>query len=417
MVERLLSGFIVLLVTDFFIYQLIARLKYHSPGSRFPAVFKFLQHILILGLLIFSIVWTIRHPSVENDPVSYRNHFTFTAVFAFLYIPKIILVVFYICGELLIFIRRLNHTLFHPDRSLSALVRFHIRRTFALAGVIIALITLYFIARGILFTRSDFRLREVHVYSPDLPPSFEGFRIVQLSDMHLGSWTRPKDVEKGLLLARAAKPDLLCLTGDLINVNAAETKPYLKDFSELNAPFGKVAVLGNHDMGDYARFGSRDSSGTDIQRISQFYEQCGFQLLRNRNIRINKGTDSIAVIGIDNWGKKKFRRYGKLNKAVQGCETMDFTLLLSHDPTHWREEVLTKKFIDLTLSGHTHGMQMALEINDLRLSPASLIYRYWAGLFREGNQFLHVNPGFGFLGFPGRIGLRPEISLIILHRQ
>jgi predicted MPP superfamily phosphohydrolase len=417
MFERLLSGFIVLVIADYCIYLLIKRLKHHSPGSNYPFAFRILQNLSIIGLIVFSVTWTILHPTIENDPESYRSHFVLTAVFAIIYIPKLILVFAFWCGELLILLKRLKYRLFNRHKSISSLVKFHIRRTFALAGLFLSLVIVFFILKGIYVTRSDFQVREVHVFSADLPAVFDGFRVVQLSDMHLGSWTNPKDVEKGLLMAQQAKPDLICLTGDLINVNSAETEPYIKAFTALNAPYGKLAILGNHDMGDYARYGSRDSSGNDIHRISLFYEQTRFQLLRNRHIILKKETDSLAVIGIDNWGKKKFRQYGKLDKAMNGCDSTGFSILLSHDPTHWRAEVENKKDIDLTLSGHTHGMQMALEIKDYRFSPAYFIYKQWAGLFTTNTQQLYVNPGFGFLGFPGRIGLRPEITLLILHRK
>lgn len=415
MISRLLYGLVILALTDFLIYRMIGLFRRNSPGQRYPIVFKNIQTLLIVGFGVFSLIWLIVHRPIENDPESYRRQFTYTGVFTAIYFPKLIICAWFITGEAIILINQLINKLFTRRRQISPARKFHIRRFFTFCGLVCGLVFLVFIYRGINIIRSDFKVNVIHIHNQRIPESFDGFRIVQISDLHLGSWVDTNDIIKGIGLVKSTKPDIVCITGDLINVNATEAWPYKLLFKNIKSSYGKYAVLGNHDMRDYARFGSRDTSGNDINEIRRFYDSCEIKLLRNHNVIIRIGADSLAILGVDNWGKKHFRHYGKLQNALKGCENIPYKILLSHDPTHWNSEVNKLNTVNLTLSGHTHGMQMAVELFQKRLSPAALIYKNWAGLFQFNDQYLYVNTGFGFLGFPGRIGLKPEITMIILH--
>lgn len=272
-------------------------------------------------------------------------------------------------------------------------------------------------AYGMLRGRYNFTTRRVEVPIEGLPPGLDGFKIVQISDMHLGSFLGYNEhVEAGLQLVRDLDPDLLCLTGDLVNVHADEADPWIESFKTLSGRHGKFAVLGNHDYGDYGEF--TDEEKVNIGRdVRQKYTSMGFDLLLNRHVEIERGGEKFTLVGVENWGRH-FRRAGDLDAALEGADPSRPTVLMSHDPTHWEEKVMGEKApVDLTLSGHTHGMQMGLEIASLgiKFSPSRLTYRYWGGLYRVGKQQLYVNRGFGYLGVPGRIGMPPEVTELILR--
>jgi len=253
---------------------------------------------------------------------------------------------------------------------------------------------------------------------PDLPPAFDGFKIAQFSDFHAGSFDQPNAVQQGLLKLQAENPDLILFTGDLVNDKADEVLPFKHMLQALSAPFGKFAVLGNHD---YPGSGHEtEHTGTTrpakVAQIEQHHQDIGFQLLNNAQVSLQKGEAAIRLIGVENWGTR-FVKYGDLTKACEGCQDSDFKILLSHDPSHWDAEVLPfPQKIHLTLSGHTHGLQMGIELPHFKWSPIKYVYPRWAGLYQFQQQYLYVNRGFGFIGFAGRVGIRPEITLLTLRR-
>jgi predicted MPP superfamily phosphohydrolase len=253
---------------------------------------------------------------------------------------------------------------------------------------------------------------------PGIHASLEGLRIVHISDIHAGSFTNQEAVEKGIEKIQSLNPDLILFTGDLVNNLAKEMNDYEHIFAKLNAPLGVYSVLGNHDYGDYVPWPddggiSKQKNLEDLKRIQQ---RMGWQLLLNEHLVLEKGGAQFALIGIENWGAKaRFSRYGDLSKATIGLDSSLFSILMSHDPSHWRAQVLQDfKHINLTLSGHTHGMQFGVEIPGFRWSPVQYLYPEWAGQYQQSQQQLYVNRGFGFLGYPGRVGMLPEITLIEL---
>jgi predicted MPP superfamily phosphohydrolase len=250
----------------------------------------------------------------------------------------------------------------------------------------------------------------------NLPAGFKGMRIVHISDIHSGSFTDKEAVENGVKKILKEKPDMILFTGDLVNDRASEMKDYMDVFSQLKAPMGVYSTLGNHDYGDYVQWESIEAKRENLEQLKQVHKNMGWRLLMNEHVVLAKGGDRIALLGIENWGAKgNFAKYGKMEHAYPGSEQYPFKILMSHDPSHWDAEVRTKYGdIDLTLAGHTHGMQFGLELPGFKWSPVQYMYKQWAGLYEAGDQKLYVNRGYGFLGYPGRIGILPEITVIEL---
>jgi len=249
-----------------------------------------------------------------------------------------------------------------------------------------------------------------------LPAAFKGMKIVHISDIHSGSFTDKKAVEKGIQKILDEKPDLILFTGDLVNDHADEMAEYASVFARLKAPMGVFSSLGNHDYGDYRTWSSEKEKSDNHTRLKQLHADMGWRLLMNEHLPLEKEGQQIAILGIENWSAKaNFARYGKMAEAYAGSEKYPFKILLSHDPSHWEAEVREKyKDVDLMLSGHTHGMQFGVEIPGFRWSPVQYVYKQWAGLYEKDNQKLYVNRGFGFIGYPGRVGILPEITVIEL---
>jgi predicted MPP superfamily phosphohydrolase len=264
----------------------------------------------------------------------------------------------------------------------------------------------------------DFTVHKVKLRFRDLPEAFDGFTITQLSDIHSGSFDDPIAVRRGIEIANSQESDLLVFTGDLVNNKADEMDDWMDHFSSLKAPFGKYSILGNHDYGDYLPWPSEAAKEANLDRLKQIQKELGFRLLLNEHVRIEKDGQSIALVGVENWGKKGFVKHGDLPKASEGISQGDFTILLSHDPSHWEAVTLQHEHhVHITLSGHTHGMQFGIEIPGFKWSPSKYIYPQWAGLYKKDEKFLYVNRGFGFLGFPGRVGILPEITVIELVKD
>lgn len=266
--------------------------------------------------------------------------------------------------------------------------------------------------------RYNYQVRRIKLSFKNLPAAFRGMKIVQISDIHSGSFDSHRAVERGVQKVIDEKPDMVLFTGDLVNNKADEIQPYTDIFSKIIAPLGVYSTLGNHDYGDYVQWPSQEAKVKNLDWLKATHGKMGWRLLMNEHVVLEKGEDKIALVGIENWGAKAgFPKYGKMDEAYKGLpeKNIPFKILLSHDPSHWDAEV-RKEYtdIDLTLSGHTHGMQMGVEISGFKWSPVKYIYNKWAGIYQEGEQYLYVNRGFGFLGYPGRLGILPEITVIEL---
>jgi uncharacterized protein len=283
-------------------------------------------------------------------------------------------------------------------------------------GLGLAFIPFVGIIYGIFKGKYDYTVHRHTLLFKDLPDAFDGLTITQLSDIHAGSFDDPEAVKRGVALANAQQSDLLFFTGDLVNNAATEIEPYLAIFGALKAPLGKFSILGNHDYGDYKRWDSKAEKSANFRLLQQHHKTLGFKLLLDENLEIERNGQKITLIGVENWGHG-FAQYGDLARAMTGVAADSFKILLSHDPTHWEQQVKTlSNHIHLTLSGHTHGAQMGIEFMGFKWSPIKYRYPKWAGLYEENGRFLHINRGFGFLGFSGRVGILPEISVLTLKK-
>lgn len=262
----------------------------------------------------------------------------------------------------------------------------------------------------------NYKVKKVNLNYGNLPSAFKGLKIVQISDIHCGSFNNKDAVKKGVEKIMQQQPDLILFTGDLVNNTSDEMNNYMDVFNQLKAPLGVYSILGNHDYGDYHEWPDKEAKVQNLERLKQIHSEIGWRLLLNENVLLQKDGQQIALIGVENWSSKaRFPKYGKLSQAYAGTETIPFKILMSHDPSHWDSEVRTNyRDIDLMLSGHTHGMQFGVDIPWLKWSPVQYVYKQWAGLYEQGAQKLYVNRGFGFIGYPGRVGILPEITLIHL---
>lgn len=270
---------------------------------------------------------------------------------------------------------------------------------------------------GILSGAHDYRIRRKTVYIPNLPKGFDGITIGQVSDIHSGSFFNKTAVRGGVEMLLNEKPDMIFFTGDLVNNEADEVKEYIDVFNKLKAPLGVYSVTGNHDYGDYKSWSSQVAKEENFKKLIRAHHEMGFRLLMNENHFVEVNNEKLAVLGIENWGAGRFAKYGKLDQAYKGSEEAPVKLLLSHDPSHWDAQV-RKLYpdINLMLSGHTHGFQFGVEIGDFKWSPSQYAYKQWAGLYQEDGQYLYVNRGFGYLGYPGRVGMPPELTILELKR-
>jgi hypothetical protein len=270
---------------------------------------------------------------------------------------------------------------------------------------------------GMIQGRYNYKVLKYELSFEDLPEAFDGVTITQISDIHSGSFTNKEKIEYGVDLINQQKSDIMLFTGDIVNNKADEMDNWIDVFKNLEAPLGKYSILGNHDYGDYVDWETKEDKIVNFQAVKDVHPKIGFELLLNEHRYIEKDGQKIALIGIENWGKG-FNQAGDLDKAVKGVNKNDFKILMSHDPSHWEYKVKQDDFnYHLTLSGHTHGLQMGIEIPGFfRWSPSQYVYKQWAGLYSEFGRFINVNRGFGYHAFPGRVGIWPEITVITLKK-
>jgi predicted MPP superfamily phosphohydrolase len=286
------------------------------------------------------------------------------------------------------------------------------------AGLVAAAVPLTSLSWGIISGAYDYQVRRVNLILPNLPKAFDGITMGQISDIHSGSFYNKTAVKGGVEMLLGEKPDFIFFTGDLVNNLTNEVRDYKDIFSKVKAPLGVYSSLGNHDYGDY--YFGKESSPAKVKNLKDMvdvHKVMGYDLLMNENRRLKVDGEEIGILGIENWGMGRFPKYGKMELAVQNTDDLPVKLLLSHDPSHWRGEVLQKyPQIDAMFSGHTHGMQFGVRLKEFQWSPVQYIYKEWAGLYQEQKQQLYVNVGYGFLGYPGRVGILPEITIFTLKR-
>lgn len=292
------------------------------------------------------------------------------------------------------------------------------RSEFLMKGALIAAsIPFATMSFGIISGAHDYRIRRKVITLKNLPKAFDGIKLAQLSDIHSGSFFHKTAVKGGVEMLLKEKPDLVFFTGDLVNGRAEEMKEYAEVFEKVKAPLGVYSSLGNHDYGDYEQWSSMDAKRKNLDTLIATHKRMGWNILLNENTRVKVDGEEIALLGIENWGAGRFSKYGDMQKTYHGSEDAPVKILLSHDPSHWDAQVRPNfPDVDLMLAGHTHGFQFGIEVGDFKWSPSQYAYKQWAGLHQEGEQFLYVNRGFGYIGYPGRIGIPPEITILELKR-
>jgi hypothetical protein len=290
----------------------------------------------------------------------------------------------------------------------------------AKTGLLVGAIPFVLLTRGIVKGAYDYRIRRVQLYLPNLPSGFEGVKLLQISDIHSGSFTNRDAVYRGIQMIKDENPDLVFFTGDIVNSKTDELYDWQNIFAEIKAPMGVFSVYGNHDYGDYvSTWKSDEEKAQNLADLAKAHKDMGWNLLRNEHITLTKNNQRIGIIGVENWGDRgRFQKYGSIEKATKNMPDVPVKFLLSHDPTHF-DTIVSKKHkdIDVTFSGHTHGFQFGIEIGGIKWSPSQYIYKHWAGLYQEDKQQLYVNRGFGFLGYPGRVGILPEITVFTLTKN
>lgn len=272
---------------------------------------------------------------------------------------------------------------------------------------------------GMFRGKYNYKVMSYEIEFDDLPNSFDGFTISHISDIHCGSFDNYQKVKYGIELINKQKSDVIMFTGDIVNNISAELDPWKDLFSKLTAKYGIYSVLGNHDYGDYMQWNSDDEKIKNFENLKKIQNEMGFNLLINENDSIRKGDETISIVGVENWGAGGFKKAGDLKKAISGLSSKEFKILLSHDPSHWNAEVTpNENYFPLTLSGHTHGMQFGIDIPGwIKWSPIKWRYPQFAGLYKKAKEYLYVNRGFGYLAYPGRVGMWPEITVITLKKK
>lgn len=347
---------------------------------------------LISAILVLRVRLQYLHPKQKQLFISSLFGLTVSS-----FIPKLIFVV-------VISILYFSNYFFSEKES---------RLVIPLVGLAAGFVPFFVVVYGIFKTLYRFKVHRIQLHFRHLPQSFDGLRIVHISDLHLGSFnSRYQILERAVEQINKLNPDLILFTGDLVNNYAWELKGWSSVLNKLSARQGKFSVLGNHDYGDYSKWKCAKDKRSNFESIKYFHKKIGFRLLLNEAVTLKSESDELAILGVENWGMPPFKQYGDLSSTLERVSHIPFKILLSHDPSHWAEEVLENTDIALTLSGHTHGMQAGVKIRKKQWSPIKYRYKHWAGLYGSGDQYLYVNRGLGWLGFPGRIGIRPEITFI-----
>lgn len=410
-----LSFFIVFLIIysllDYYVFQAVKVVV-----SNFSNTGKLAILIVYWSLTVFSFLALVVFGSV--DPTKYHNLRTFLATAVFMNIlGKLTAGLFVFADDIVRLGKYAYQGLFqngvpNPTSNNGISRSEFLSKSALIAGAVPIAAMSY----GILSGAYDYRVRRRTITLQNLPKAFDGIRIAQLSDIHSGSFYNKTAVKGGIDLLNAEKPDLFLFTGDLVNNESKEVKDYLNIFSKVEAGAGKFSILGNHDYGDYKAWGSQQAKKQNLEQLVQSHKDMGWDILLNEHRFVEVDGERLAIMGVENWGARGFAKYGNLEETARNVEA-DTKILLSHDPSHWDAQIRPNHSdIDLTLSGHTHGFQFGVEIGNFRWSPSQYLYKQWADLYSEGGQHLYVNRGFGFLGYPGRVGILPEITILELKR-
>jgi predicted MPP superfamily phosphohydrolase len=415
---RLIIFLSILLVLDLYAFQSIRFLCKALPASQVRAIYI---SYLVVSLFCFGIIVAGNIVDWHTWNKSFRMYSFAIVIIVFL--SKIFIDVFLLFDDVVRVLQWIvlkTARLFNRTEAINETGKLIISRSGFIVklGLFIAAVPFFSLIYGMINGAYNYRKRKVTLTLNNLPASFDGFKIVQISDIHSGSFTHTGPLEEAVRMINELDADVVFFTGDLVNDKHEEALPYLETLRKIKSRHGVFSIFGNHDYGDYVKWESPEAKKENVRKLADVHKQLGWDLLLDEHRYLEQNGERISIIGVQNWSARLgFQRYGSLEKAVKGIHYAPVNILLSHDPSHWHTEV-TKKYkeIDLTLSGHTHGFQFGVEIPGFKWSPVQYIYKEWADLYQDKNQFLYVNRGLGFLVYPGRVGILPEITLIELKK-
>lgn len=410
---------LILLIVDIYVFQGIRFLLQQKSFSTQRIVSWIFWSVTLIS---FGIIITGQYIDWHTWPKAFRTY-AFASI-VIVYASKLFVVLFLLVDDVLRLIRWIgnyvNNTFFNSTKETTGeAVRISRYKFLVQAGFVIASIPFLSLIWGMWRGAYNYTVSNVKLKFPNLPPEFNGLRVVQISDIHSGSFNSDQPLQEAVNLIMKQKADLILFTGDLVNDLHTEAKQYSHVFKQLSAPLGVYSVLGNHDYGDYyfRDASQRAAREENLHQLKELQKSFGWKLLLNEHAVIEKNGASIGVVGVENWSShRSFPKYGDMTKAMEGMPDTTFNILMSHDPSHWNSQVTEQyKNMDLTLSGHTHGFQFGIEIPGIKWSPVQYVYKEWADLYQQGQQYLYVNRGLGFLGYPGRVGIMPEITVFELN--
>ncbi|MBN8834418.1 MAG: metallophosphatase [Niastella sp. SCN 39-18] len=404
---------LIMLALDFYVFQAVRTISQNATSKT-----RFILFSIYWGISILSVLGFLFFVFTDSPFLGKRFRTYLFASITGIVFAKMIAIIFFIADDIRRAIQWIASKIFLSRQEGEIFQATPIARSAFLSWMGMAAGTVLFgsLLQGF-SNKYNYHVRKVKLHFPNLPKNFRGLKIVQISDIHSGSFTNKKEVEHGVSLVMEQQADLILFTGDLVNDRAEEMDEYKEVFNKIQAPLGVFSTLGNHDYGDYVSWPIKGmTKAENLELVKKAHADMGWRLLMNEHIAIEKNGESFALIGIENWSAKaRFPKHGRLDLAYPGAEKYPFKILMSHDPSHWDAEVRPQySDIDLTLSGHTHGMQFGVEIPGFKWSPIQYVYKQWAGLYESENQKLYVNRGFGFIGYPGRVGIMPEITVFEL---
>jgi predicted MPP superfamily phosphohydrolase len=410
---------LLLVLIDLYFYQAVVVLMKNASASRKNTVAIIYWSLTVLSFLI--LLTPVFVPFAEMPKVFRVYVFAFVIM---ILISKLIGTTFLLIDDILRFFRWIASFFIKAESVIPIAgvpAKQGISRLTFLSYLAIGFTALPFTGfiYGMIKGAFNYKVHREKVVLPNLPSAFNGLKIVQISDIHSGSFMTEHPLEEAVKIIMQQNADIIFFTGDLVNDRAVEMLPFIDTLKKIKAPMGVFSTLGNHDYGDYTTWDSAESKAANLQHLKDIHAQMGWRLLMNEHVALTKKDASIALLGIENWGGNlNFPKYGDMKKAHAGTEQYPVKLLLSHDPSHWNKQVkLDYKDIDITFSGHTHGFQFGIEIPGFKWSPSQYFYKQWAGLYTENNQHIYVNRGLGFLGYPGRVGIMPEITVMELFNS
>jgi len=398
------TNFIILLAVFFIIEIYVYQAIRNITTNNYIRIGYWVFTLLAYGIILY---WILTFNRASRDHQQIQLMVSAVMIFVF---PKLLSLIFLLIGDFTRFVE-FGFKYFTANENYFPERRKFISTTALAAAGIFSLLAI----DGIIFGKYRHSVRKVKLRFKNLPESFKGYKIVQISDVHSGSFFNPQKLQKAIDLINEQDADIVLFTGDMVNNYADEFKPFIPLFKSIKAKDGKFSILGNHDYGDYGAWNSREEKAQNIPNLKNYQAEAGFKLLRNENIALEKNGEKIYLLGVENWGLKPFPQYGDLDKALIGVPEDAIKILMSHDPTHFDEVVKKHKTnVHLTLSGHTHGMQFGLDLKNIKWSPVKFKYKKWADLYESEGKYLYVNRGFGVIAYPGRVGINPEITVIEL---